>query len=141
MTAAWNYLRRRFIRKTDLFITAPRLELMTVRLYEDGGQQLQLSTVGGDDVPEYMWFFPRGKYVVLFHLNEKPEDEDYSEEVFLIGLDYHGAYIKRLDLVLSPLADSSGWRVRLCVGGHLPFVDRGVPFSEATEEHPCIIRF
>ena len=141
MTAVLDHLRRRFIKKTNLFIIAPYLKLMTVRLYEDGGPQLQLYTAGGSDVPDCMWHFPRGKYVLLFHLNQKPEDEDYSKEVFLIGLKYQGAHRKRLDLVLSPLSDQSGWRVRLCADGHFPFIDREVPFSEATEEHPCIIAF
>ena len=140
MTAALAYLRRRFTRKTSLFVIAPRLESMTARLYEDGGQQIQLYPVGGSDVPDCMTSFPRGKYVLLIHRNQQPDDEEYSKEVFLIGLDYLGVYYKRLDLVLSPLGDHSGWRVRLCADGHFPSIDRDVPFPEATEEHPCIIR-
>ncbi len=141
MITVFDYLRHRFTRKTNLFIIAPHLELMTVRLYEDGGPQLQLYTAGGSDVPDCMCHFPRGNYVLLFHLNEKPEDEDYSKEVFLIGLKYQGVYRKRLDLVLSPLDDHRGWRVRLCADARFPFIDREVRFLEATEERPCIIAF
>ena len=141
MIAALAYLRRRFTRQTDFFVIAPRLKLMTARLYEDGGRQIQLYTVGGSDVPDCMTSFPRGGYVLLIHRNEKPEDEEYSKEVFLIGLDYRGVYRKRLDLVLSPWDDHRGWRVRLCADGHFPFSDREVPFAEATEEHPYIVRF
>ncbi len=131
MNAALAYLRRRFTRQTRFFVIAPRLELMTARLYEDGGRQIQLYTVGGSDVPDCMTSFPRGGYVLLVHLNEKSGEEEYGKEIFLIGLDYRGAYHKRLDLVLSPLDDHTGWRVRLCADGHFPFIDRAVPFSEA----------
>jgi hypothetical protein len=139
MISALAYLRRRFTRQTSLFVIAPRLEAMTARFYEDCGQQLQLYPIGGSDVPDCMTSFPRGKYVFLVHRNQDPDDEEYSKEVFLIGLDYQGAYRKRLDLVLSPLDDQTGWRVRLCADGHFPFIDREVPFTEATEEHPCIL--
>jgi hypothetical protein len=143
VVAALAVCRRQSRRTTDLFITAPRLKLMTVRLYEDGGRQLQLYAVGDSDVPDCMWHFPRGAYVLLFHLNEPEdeEDEEYGDEVFLIGLNYRGAYRKRLDLILSPLDDGSGWRVRVCADGHPPFYNRDVPFAEATEQHPCIISF
>ena len=45
VVAVLAFLRRQSRRKTDLFITAPRLKLMTVRLYEDGGRQLQLYAI------------------------------------------------------------------------------------------------
>ena len=74
---------------------------------------------------------PFGVYAVVFDLVE--------DRAFCIALRYQSSYRQRLDLDVSPVSDQSGWHVRLCADGASVIFEADVPFSSATEQHPCII--
>ena len=60
---------------------------------------------------------------------------------FCLALGYNGTRHQRLDLDVSPAAVEDHWHIRLMADGTAVLFEQDVSFKDATDKHPCIIRF
>ena len=116
-------------RTTPFFVRATGLGMVVVDLHD--GEHMTSMALMESPRPHPVRDLPHGTYAVVFDLAE--------DRAFCLALRYQSNYWRRLDLDVSPVADQSGWHIRLCADGTSVVFEADVPFGGATEQHPCII--
>ncbi len=118
-------------RTTPFYVRVTDLGSVFMDLHD--GESMGGVPLGGAQPPRLVRHLPRGGYALMFRL---PEDRD-----FCVSLGYAGPYRQRLDLDVSPAPAADQWHIRLVADSTVTLFERDVAFREATDEHPCIIRF